>query len=729
MYLLKLLVFQGIQLLVRSTESSVSTHGSSDPLERNGNIDSIDTSAADSLENTLINTVNNYYNYYYNHIKEKKSLKNNILGTEDGELNGKHIVALQLEFNIFIVLLHLYGYYLKILPEENAVLRDRYLENEIIDLLQSYYVEAICSLTPRCFDFIYIYAYSFLNFGKLFKLHTNLCYSRKVYLTKYHIQGNIDNIELLSSTNIQYKRIQSLYKQIFKEKLIALEIKPNTLRNDETFIKTIFEIINKIDKKNTIQSSDWRNKFILKDHFSSPEFEKLFPDNLKLTFESSQPQSQVLSNNLKKIIDNNEIMLFHIEIDEHVTKSVVSSEKKYNLLLSKLLLYFIKGIEIYFRKEVFSQNYDKLEKQTISIDDETIKNLISMDNMLDKVCKHIPLILYHLIINEIHNSNLINLYLTICSDWLNFLNVRCLCDKSEKRKMLYNLQCVRQSVNEKLLLNYLMIKETTSYDDYLKNNLPEKELLVSTIQTIHSELDTYYEPEKINVWSSFDWLSGVHVFTETQYSDYLNSVQNWIGTLDEENVPLIEMYNQLLPWNLNIGTVLGFKLITDNCFTLILNNFYYRQITIVVFYIKFNNINHFDDKVIQRLKKYFDPYEKGKQQLYNFMSLTDKTFTFIDVVKIMIENLKLQNFAKIAAMVDSEFYKQLFNAYNLLSNRKTKFETHLNKIFLKNCYNIVHFINTYFSIVQKSKLITNDFLNSNTCKNNDLDSIFTIIPS
>jgi hypothetical protein len=52
----------------------------------------------------------------------------------------------------------------------------------------------------------------------------------------------------------------------------------------------------------------------------------------------------------------------------------------------------------------------------------------------------------------------------------------------------------------------------------------------------------------------------------------------------------------------------------------------------------------------------------------------------------------------------------------------------LNKIFLNNCYDAVHFINNCISIINNSKVIQNNLDTYNPeelCRNDNLDNLFT----
>jgi hypothetical protein len=108
------------------------------------------------------------------------------------------------------------------------------------------------------------------------------------------------------------------------------------------------------------------------------------------------------------------------------------------LLLSEVLLNVIQKIKLIFQNNIDMQlnspvkeiNLDSNEIQTISIYRNHINNILMID-LLDEICKKFPFILYYLSSNHINNSNAFSLYSTMCSDWINFLNVQCRCGKNE----------------------------------------------------------------------------------------------------------------------------------------------------------------------------------------------------------------------------------------------------------------------------------------------------------
>uniref|UniRef100_A0A2S2R8H9 Uncharacterized protein n=1 Tax=Sipha flava TaxID=143950 RepID=A0A2S2R8H9_9HEMI len=727
MYLLTFLVFQGVQLLIRASEPSVNTN---DTGVRDGKINSIDATITNSLEEKLIAEVDKYFR----RIEQNDLLKFNytIPDYKCGNII-QHMDVQKLENNIYIILSQMYNYCIREILDKDTVLKNRNLEKKIISLFQSYYVHTICTHIPRCLDFIYICAPTFTNFGKILSLHSDICLTRNEYLTKYYSQVN-SNDESLYFTEIDTIRINWLYKSLSKTKLISIETKFYTAKDDETFIKSIFEIINKIDKTNMIPSSDWYGKSILNDYSLSKKLETHYIRSPYLIMnDSNRNEIHKLNLGLKKVIfeQGNALMnpINYNEVPESNDNLMVNC----NSALNELLLNILRAIKFHFRNIVLDVlNDNDLEQRTVIIDQNAIIKVLPIE-MLDRLCKYIPLILYHLFSAYITDRNVFSLYLTMCSDWINFLYVRCLCDKSEDGKFFYNPQCVKQSVNEKLMVNYYMITQKAIYDDEFMNDVPDVENLESITQSIYTELYQFYTSKPVFLWTSFVWLSSVSIFTQTLSYDHLNEIRQKTVKIGLKKIPVTELYNQLLPWNTNLRTLIDFKTLIEKCFIRKLFRYVWRHATLIFIYFQFTDVKDVTDEVFQRLKKSTKWYRSGTQELYQFMEATIVGFKIPEEIKFVIKEIERMSVKTIGQFnvcmkyIKEKYEKKKKSRTNIFSRlRSTDFVTRLNRYFLNNCIDAVNFINNYISFVNNSRvtLNMNTYVVQELCKNDNLHNVF-----
>lgn len=709
MYLLKLIVLQGLQLLVIVPNSAVSTDLFVS--EINDDTSTLNTSTNTlSLERRLIDTVSDYFEK----IERIKLLK---IEPESINMCGntiKYTDIQYLENNMFVILKKMYNYYRNELSnQQTAVIGNRSLEEIFTNLFKSEYVETICTHIPRCIDFIYICSPSFLNISEILKLHAILCYSREAYLLGLRTRNETPDIFLYSSTNNENIYLDSLSSRFLEKEPTSEEIKSHTPNDDMKFISDIFNIINEINTKDLlktkIKNKDPEIKFSMLNNVTVAEIQKLCLD-------------------LKKIIDEQGKTLFKTNNFNAET----DSDHNCSLAINKILLTVIQGIEVQFQKSLLGND----KGQTISMDQNALKNFLQL-NMLDKFCKLIPAILYYLIFTNNNVSYLFNLYLKMCDDWINFLSIRCRCDKNNE-DMLYNFNCVKQSVNDKLLINNYNITGEIEFDNDFTNDVSQMESLESIILSIHNELDNFYVYKEIFIWTSYDWLSGKHIFTETQNSKYLNEIKEHKIEMTgyNEKVPLIELYNQLIPWNLNVKELIQFKFSIDQFFIDRLSEIFWRQAIIILYYFEYINVEHDNNEVYYRLKNSFRWYKAGTPVLLRIMSLTSNDMYFSNDIKLFIDTIENIN----DNGIDQTFIglkntaknreKKVLDMHDLLNNIKTDFPTNLNRIFLNNCYDALNVINTYISIINKSsKQISNnsnafDFLKSELCTEDELDNVF-----
>jgi hypothetical protein len=714
MYLLKILVFQGIQILTRAPEPSVSTNLS---LVGDGENQSIDSSGT-SLEEQLVAEVNNYY------IRMAKidSFKFNdqLTDYKCGSFVRDTDVQ-KLEYNIFIILHRMFNLWKSQLPTREYVLENRKRENTILKLFQTNYARTICKHIPRCLDFIYICAPTFKNFGNILSLYSDICRFRSVYVLKFNDRNRKD-------TNIFLERINSLYNSLSKIKFISLETNSDTEKEDETFIKNIFKIIKKIDKTNMIQSSDWYKKSIFI-YYSPPERLKtryIRTDPLLNDENRNKVHTLVLS--LKGIIFECGKDLLTANNNYEVPESDENFIVSHNLALNDLLLNVLRLLKYNFRKEILKviEQFSFQENETFTIFKMTFDNVL-LKSEYQRICKMIPLILYYLYNVHIINLNVFSLYLTICSDWNEFLIERCITHKHSGGAWMYDSHCITQSVNEKLMLNYYLITQKAIYDDNDMNNVHNLGSLESIIQSINRSLLDFYKPNNVYIWTSFDCLSSLRMFTQSLSSDDLIEIREQTVLLGEENISITMLYYHLLPWNANLKTLIDFKIIVDNIFIYKLCQYIKDQIVYIYIYFELTNLIDVKEGVFSRLKISTNWFNRGTQALFKFMDLTIKGFKIPDECKSDMEAIEKISVITIVRFKESvkEKYEKYWKINNILSNMKSDYVTELNQIFLKNCVDAIRFINKYIFFLNRTdglpyKLETNNV--QEICKN--LDNVF-----
>ncbi|XP_025405052.1 DNA-directed RNA polymerase subunit beta'-like [Sipha flava] len=668
MYLLKLLVFLGIQIFVRAPEPSVSTNISR---ERDSENQSIHFTENNSLEEKLVTEVNNYFDstekidsYKFNHQLTDYKCGSLIQNTDVQKLN----------YNIFIILNQLYNDLYKKLPKKNDVIENRNLENKIVNVFKANHIQIICKHIPRCLDFIYICAPTYTNLENIFSLYSGICHSRDIYISKYDDQNKIlDKNE--NFTNLVLERINSLYNSLSKIKFIPLNTNYNIKIRNETFIKNIFNIINKINKAHMISSSDWYKKSILI-NYSPPEMLKIrYFRSDHLINNKNRNEVNTLAHWLKIIIFERGKKLLPANNNYEVPVLGRNFIIGYNLALNELLFNFLRVLNYYFRSVVLYdiEHFSYQDNQTLIMMKNVFENLLSM-KVIYRLCKKIPLILYYLYSAHITDLNVFSLYLTICSDWNQFLNYRCLSQKANNGRYGYDTQCLKQSINEKLMLNYYMITQKMIYDDINMNNFLNLNNLEEITNNIYERLLDFYKPNKVYIWTSFDWLSSAHIFSLG--SNDLNEIREQTVKIGLENIPITMLYNQFLPWNANLKTLIDFKTIVENLFIHKLCQYVKSQAAYIYIYFELTNVNDVHDGVLARLKKSTKWYKSGTQELFKFMESTIEGFEIPDESKSVIEaieNISVHTIGQFKECTNSikEEYEKNSRFNDILSNKNS----------------------------------------------------------
>jgi hypothetical protein len=275
-----------------------------------------------------------------------------------------------------------------------------------------------------------------------------------------------------------------------------------------------------------------------------------------------------------------------------------------------------------------------------------------------------------------------------------------------------------------------MATQKTECDDDVPNN----QSLEKFILKIHTELDKYYKSQIIYIWSSFDWLNGLHIFTEFQSSEALNDIKECIISLKQERVPIIEMYNQLLPWNLNLKTLVDFKTLTDKYFLDKLLGFIWRQVRIIIYYFEYTPVANISNEIFRRLNVSTKWYYTGTSELNNILFLTEETSRVINTMASLIQMLEtvsvtaIDHFLKAVNNIQNSYEGMGNNVDMSLNINGTNFAIQLNQTFLNNCYDALNYINNYIWIINKSKVLNNNLDTYNldeNCKTDSLDHVFT----
>lgn len=183
---------------------------------------------------------------------------------------------------------------------------------------------------------------------------------------------------------------------------------------------------------------------------------------------------------------------------------------------------------------------------------------------------------------------------------MSFLNFSCSHEQSDSAgsTILYEVECIKHSIQEKILVNDFMITKMT----FNKLNINENNRYMDfnlILTRINQLLIKFYKDDTLFQWSSIDWLSGNYLFNEKHKSADMNKLKAHKIKINEKFMTMDEIYNQLLPWNSNMNTILIFH-------NILMSNIAHMM-------------NEIQNKVLNRLKKTFKCYTLGTKKFFKYL--------------------------------------------------------------------------------------------------------------
>jgi hypothetical protein len=277
-----------------------------------------------------------------------------------------------------------------------------------------------------------------------------------------------------------------------------------------------------------------------------------------------------------------------------------------------------------------------------------------------------------------------------------------------------------------------MITQKAIHDENNIINFPHLNVVADITRSIYTNLEEFYKQKKIYLWTSFAWLSSAYIFTQNLNSDDLNEIRKQTVTLGLENIPITMLYDQILPWNANLKTLIDFKTIVENVFTQKLCQYVKSQAEYIYIYFVFTDVNDVNDGVFTRLQKSTKWYKSGTQELFKLMESTIEGFKIPDEINsviVAIEKISIHTIDEFKDCMDymKEDHEKKSRLNDILSSINSDYVIQLNKDFLKNCVDAIHFINEYIVFLNNTDGLP-DLLETydvqELCKNGNLDSVF-----
>ncbi|VVC46278.1 Hypothetical protein CINCED_3A024963 [Cinara cedri] len=659
----------------------------------------VTTTFGSTNERSKFNNIVNEFQKKYN-LKKGAEIITQHQNNHFGKIPGEFITF---EIDLFLIL------------QQMAYMFDKRSESGL--MYEDYFLK-ICSILPRCLDFININVFQNSITVMLNKIHIVLCYSLPTYFKTY-INASPNNIDkkfvdktiernlasIVSMTEIKTNNSDNLFEQ------------PNYKNESLNFISKVYEIIGNIDFISCMSENLGKLKQHLNEHNSH---------NNEIKFKVTK----VITRD-NKIQINSENNVHFLELNKNYTNElrnkcgfkIQSHDLSKLKTMQHIVFYTLKKLKEYFTNILLNGS----KKRSQKIEKDLGKKYILMDT-LNKMCQKISLILVYLNKNEVDDDSIIfRLYLTFCADFKEYTDIRCTSAfngtavsqslEAERNK------CIRESVKNIWTWNIFITTievPKKSEDKYLTNENC-KILYLNYLENIHNTIKQFHKG--MGVWTTFEWLSGKYVLTESSQNTRMHDIKSKNINIKTVNMSLSVAYYATLPWGLNTFSVGNFHNVVVNHLDSTMNTYVYIYAKIIDLYLERTGIT-VESHVLQSIRDSIRWHNEGTKLFYKYLYLplyTDKDSQDepqpTDDIKTII--YRIQNIDDSGNISLNDIIPE-HDKDNFLEWSETKLPNNdegykqFNTFINGNCMDAMDFMSTFFSIVEKSMDINFEFHSATT---------------
>ncbi|VVC26602.1 Hypothetical protein CINCED_3A004243 [Cinara cedri] len=483
------------------------------------------------------------------------------------------------------------------------------------------YFLTVCSLFPRCLDYININVFQNLITVMLNKIHIVLCHTLPTYFIK-NINASRDDAEkelIYKETDRNLTYIISMLQNQTKKNDTLLE-RPNYEKDSKNFLFKVYNILGKIDLISCIS----KNLNKLNNYYKVNNI--YYGKKLKIPDTRGNKNEHLLERNttLEKV---------NINYSDKLKKNCGLSKyeiRTYDLskidAMDELLVYTLNKLQQFFTNTILS-NKGKHSETTV----ENLSDAIHITKTLLDLCKNISYILVFFKENRIKDdSTLFNLYFTFCFDFMEYTDIRC-------NSAFHNIPAANNFKTEWKNCKWESLKNLWTYNIFItttqvpiiKNDkdLKNKDCIhyyINYLVTLYDVIKMF--DKQIGVWTTFQWLSGKYFLTENFENVDMNELKLKNINIKNVNMSLSVAYYALLPWSINTFPVgLLHNMILQHL-NRTMNTYVYRYALIIDLYLK-RTSSSVNSHVLQSIRDSVRWYTGGTEIFYKYLNLplyTDK---------------------------------------------------------------------------------------------------------
>lgn len=388
---------------------------------------------------------------------------------------------------------------------------------------------------------------------------------------------------------------------------------------------------------------------------------------------------------------------------EYLQKDNVSDLPATDGVITVLAIGF-QVLEITFNQEVIKE----LENEVTTTNNKDLSSALS--NLSSIVCRLMPPVLAYLsqscrVELLLKTSKFFGIYLTMCADWMSFLDTHCPSVPSDKRpgaKRQWRA-CAKNAITDRLLVNHYSVFQDGN------NMVPPDDSLGYTsdkalkyLTALHNIVAEHYSSDNVistpgQVWTTSERLFGRYALARSRFDSIAQPLLNRKMTVnDSVSINLFGAYRLLIPWRADISAALDFHDLVNEHANAVVDDYLFLHALTIDLYLSRFDLDSVDDSQLQRLRETVEWYKVGTQTFREYLGLPGTVKCFSISAKDVIEAVQGLNRNKSTASVLHEKVRQaLDNIPEWADSDAIRSLEWLNNTAVSFCQNAENLMNSF----------------------------------
>lgn len=329
---------------------------------------------------------------------------------------------------------------------------------------------------------------------------------------------------------------------------------------------------------------------------------------------------------------------------EYLQKDNVSERPATDGVIAILVVRF-QVLETTFNQEVMKE----MDNEVTMTNNKDLSNTLS--NLSSSACRLMPPVLAYLsrtcqVDLLLYTSKFFGIYLTMCADWMSFLDTHCPSVPSDKRPSAKRQwwACAKNAIADRLLVNHYSVFQdgnNTKPPDNLLGYTSDEALKYMT--ALHDIVAEHYSGDKAistpgQVWTTSERLFSRYALARSRFDGIAQPLLNRKTTIDDSvSIDLFGAYRLLIPWRADMSAALDFHDLVNEHTNAVIDDYLFLHALTIDLYLSRFNLASVDDSQLQRLRETVDWYTVDAQIFREYLSRPGTVKCFPITVKDVIE--------------------------------------------------------------------------------------------